>query len=83
MVERILEETNQNLSTELKKSEKKTKRKLDQIDNNDENDKSTISAEKDDENNQQDHDELNPSKRFQQEEFDDWRYIFWIMHYFF
>ena len=75
-----LKETEQNLSKELIKSEKKTKRKLDQIENNDDIDKSNISEEKDNENNEQDHNELNPSKRFQQEEFDDWRYIYFIMY---
>ena len=44
-----LKETEQNLSKELIKSEKKTKRKLDQIENNDDIDKSNISEEKDNE----------------------------------
>jgi hypothetical protein len=68
-----IKETNQNSSYEIKKSENNSKRKLDQITDNDQQNQNNICQ--DTEIIASDENEINPSKRFQQEEFDDWRYI--------
>jgi hypothetical protein len=65
-----LNETTPKSSYEFNKLEKKSKRKVDQISDFYENNQNNISEDKD---NLKSDDEQNPNKRFQQEEFDDWR----------